>query len=293
MRQQRVLVVGATGNQGGAVVDHLLSGDYGEFDVHALTRNPQGERAQRLADRGATIVTGDLLDKDDLGSAIEGVDAVYLVTTPDGGPDAETEKGRNMVDVAADADIEHFVFSSVCGVERGIGIAFFDPKYAIEQRIEELGLPTTIIRPVALMQTFEAQRRAVLGGTFTLPLAEGTPLQMVDTGDIGALTATAMAAPEAYIGETFSVAGDEHTLESAAATLTDVTGIETSANHLSIAAARDQIGDGPAQIYDWINKEGFDVDIKALESDLPIELTDFESYLYNHGWGSLGEESGN
>ena len=219
MSLQKVLVVGATGNQGGAVADHLLSGNYGEFDVHALTRNPQSERAQLLAERGATIVKGDLLNKDELISAIKGIDAVFGVTTPDGGPDAETEKGTNLVEAVADGEVDHFVSSSVSGVERGAGIAFFDPKYATEQRIKELDLPVTVIRPVALMQTFEAQRQVVSQGVFTLPLAEGVPLQMVDTGDIGALTATALSAPEQYIGETLELAGDEHTLKSAAVTL--------------------------------------------------------------------------
>ena len=38
-----VLVIGATGQQGGAVANHLLSGEYGEFDVHALSRSPESD----------------------------------------------------------------------------------------------------------------------------------------------------------------------------------------------------------------------------------------------------------
>ena len=52
------LVVGATGQQGGAVANHLLPGEYGEFDVHALSRSPESDACQVLAGRGATIVDG-------------------------------------------------------------------------------------------------------------------------------------------------------------------------------------------------------------------------------------------
>ena len=72
-----VLVVGATGQQGGAVANHLLSGEYGEFDVHALSRSPESDACRVLAGRGATIVGGNLEDRDSLRSAIEDVDAVF------------------------------------------------------------------------------------------------------------------------------------------------------------------------------------------------------------------------
>ncbi|AUV84253.1 hypothetical protein C2R22_22125 (plasmid) [Salinigranum rubrum] len=63
MSQFSVLVVGATGRQGGAVADHLLSSGYRDFDVHALTRSPESDRAQALGDQGATLVEGNLLEK--------------------------------------------------------------------------------------------------------------------------------------------------------------------------------------------------------------------------------------
>lgn len=59
-----VLVVGATGNQGGAVADRLLSEiEHTTFEVHALTRNRDSPAARSLADRGATVIEGDLNDK--------------------------------------------------------------------------------------------------------------------------------------------------------------------------------------------------------------------------------------
>lgn len=292
MSQFSVLVVGATGRQGGAVADHLLSGEYGEFDVHALTRSPESDRAQVLADRGATLVEGNLLNKASLTPAVETVDAVYCVTieaesgtTPtEAGIEAEIEQGTNMAEVAAEIGIEQFVFSSVAGAERDTGIPNFESKYDIEQRIHDLGLPATILRPVTIMQNYERQREVILNGTLASPLAEGVSMQMVDVSDIGALAATALATPEEYVGETVEVAGDEHTLESAAEVFTDVTGTEVDAQHVPIEVAREEMGEVLAMMFEWINDYGYGVDIEALERGHNIDLTRLETYLREHDW---------
>jgi leucyl-tRNA synthetase len=56
---QRILVTGATGNQGGAVVDHLLAAEQ-SFDVRGLTRDASSDAAASLEDRGVTMGEGDL-----------------------------------------------------------------------------------------------------------------------------------------------------------------------------------------------------------------------------------------
>lgn len=52
MSHLSVLVAGATGRQGGAVADASSSGEFGEFDIPALTRRPEGDRVQALTDQG-------------------------------------------------------------------------------------------------------------------------------------------------------------------------------------------------------------------------------------------------
>ena len=74
-----VLVTGATGNQGGACVDALLSRGH---RVRALTRNSDSPAAKRLRDRGVEIAVGDFTDRDSLARAVRGVDAVYAMSTP-------------------------------------------------------------------------------------------------------------------------------------------------------------------------------------------------------------------
>ena len=60
-----ILVIGATGAQGIAVIDKLLAPDVAgvasPYSVRALTRNPNGQRAQELASKGVEVVTGEWL----------------------------------------------------------------------------------------------------------------------------------------------------------------------------------------------------------------------------------------
>lgn len=284
MSSRSVFVVGATGRQGGAVANCLLSGKHGEFDVFALTRSPNGEAAQSLADRGATIINGNVQDKDSYRDTIEMIDAVYCMTHFAEGYDDEIEQGTNVAEVAADAGVKHFVFSSVGGAERETGVPENESKWEIEQRIHDLGLPATIIRPVFFMQNFEMQREMIRNGTVAFPLAEGNPVQMVDVDDIGSFAATAFANPDQYIDEATELAGDERTHEAAAEAISTALGTEVEAQHVPIDQAREQLGEDQALMYEWINEYGYEADIAGVQRDSNINLTDFETYLSEDGW---------
>jgi uncharacterized protein YbjT (DUF2867 family) len=280
-----VLVAGATGQQGGAVADRLLSGDHGDFDVHALSRSPESDACQLLADRGATIVEGDLGDKDTLRPAVENVDAVFCVTQFfTAGHEGEVEHGTNLAEVAADVGVEHFVFSSVGGAERDTGIPHFDSKYEIEERIRDLGLPATIIRPVFFMQNFEGQREDITDGTLALPLAEDVSVQIVNVDDIGGLAAEALADPERYKGQAIELAGDEGTLEEMAQVFTEVTGVDIEAQHVPVDVAREQMGEEYAVMFEWFNEHGYEADIDALRREHDIDPSSLEEYLHEYGW---------
>ena len=74
-----VLVTGATGKQGGAVVEALLIRGH---QVRALTRNAASPAANRLRQQGVEIAVGDFTDHDSLVRAARGADAVYAMSTP-------------------------------------------------------------------------------------------------------------------------------------------------------------------------------------------------------------------
>jgi uncharacterized protein YbjT (DUF2867 family) len=78
-QSELVLVTGATGKQGGPVVEALLTRGH---QVRALTRNAASPAANRLREQGVEIAVGDLTDHDSLVRAARGADAVYAMSTP-------------------------------------------------------------------------------------------------------------------------------------------------------------------------------------------------------------------
>jgi hypothetical protein len=91
-----VLVTGATGKQGGACVEALLTRGH---QVRALTRNSASPAARRLHEQGIEIAVGDFTDYDSLVRAARGVDAVYAMSTPyEQGAEKETAQGITIAD---------------------------------------------------------------------------------------------------------------------------------------------------------------------------------------------------
>src|SRR5688500_1717530 len=163
-----VLVVGATGKQGGAVARSLL--DRG-FHVRALTRDPHKPEAQALDEQGAEVVQGDMDDRSAMDRALEGAYGVFSMQNFwETGYDREVQQGKTVADAAKAASVEHFVYSSVGSAHRQTGIPHFESKAEVEEHVREIGLPYTILRPVFFMQNWEMMREMVLGGTLAQPL---------------------------------------------------------------------------------------------------------------------------
>ncbi|MFB9804755.1 NmrA family NAD(P)-binding protein [Haladaptatus pallidirubidus] len=217
---------------------------------------------------------------------MDDVDAVFGVTNfYEAGYEGEVREGTNLAEVAADVGVDQYVFSSVGGAERGTGIPHFDSKYEIEERIRELDLPATVVRPVFFMQNFDAQRESIENGTLSLALKEGVSLQMVDVDSIGAFVARAFENPDRYRGEAFELASDEHTLEIAAAVFSAVLDRDVEANHLSIEDVREQMGEESATMFEWFNDHGYEADIDDLRGSHDVDFTQLDAYLRRENWG--------
>jgi uncharacterized protein YbjT (DUF2867 family) len=278
----KILVVGATGNQGGAVVDHLLSGDYGTHELYGLTRTLHDQRVQRLAARGVHMVEGDLTDRARLEALVQGVDAVFGVTTPfERGVDAEREQGFALVEACANAGVSHLVFSSVAGADRETGIPHFESKFAIERRLRESDVSATVLRPVYFVQNFEYGLAADIRDErrLEMPLREGVSLDLLDVSDLGRYAAAAFDDPARFAGETIALAGDSRTLDSMAEVFSDFLGQAVTPIHLRMETYRSVAGPDRSAMYEWFNEEGYDVDPSALEATYGIGLRTLPEYL--------------
>jgi uncharacterized protein YbjT (DUF2867 family) len=147
-----VLVTKATGRQGGSVAHQMLAQGW---KLRALSRDPAGAAAKAVADQGVEVVRGDLEDPASLEAAIRGVYGVYSVQDFWAvGVKREVRQGKNLADAARKAGVAHFVYSSAGGAERNSGVDHFESKWEVEKHIRKLGLPATVLRPVAFMENY-------------------------------------------------------------------------------------------------------------------------------------------
>jgi uncharacterized protein YbjT (DUF2867 family) len=125
------------------------------WKLRALTRHCNSYAVQRLAGQGVELVQGDLEDPTSLERATRSVYGIYSVQDFWAvGARREVQQGKNLAEAAKKAAVEHFVYSSVGGVERNSGIDHWESKWEIEKHIRKLGLPATMLRPVAFMENY-------------------------------------------------------------------------------------------------------------------------------------------
>jgi uncharacterized protein YbjT (DUF2867 family) len=176
MNDQRptIAVCGATGQQGGAVLRHLEAQD--RWNLRALSRNPDGDAARRIRERGIEVVRADLVDGDSLRAAFNGAAGVYGVTTPmsaKGKLDVELEmrQGRAIVDACADTGVGHLVLSTVLHIDDNVTVPYLKTKREIERYVIERGIPHTFLCPACAPLESPSRTRPpfwdVSMGTFT------------------------------------------------------------------------------------------------------------------------------
>jgi uncharacterized protein YbjT (DUF2867 family) len=280
-----VLITGATGRQGGAVIRHMLPKGW---KLRALTRNADSAVAQELARQGIGVVRGDLEDPASLEKAIGGVYGVYSVQDFwSVGARREVQQGKNLADAAKKAGIAHFVYSSVGGAERNSGIRHWESKWEIEQHIRKLSLPATILRPVGFMENYYVDQVeiGILKGKLIDPVHGDKPYQTIAVDDIGAFAALAFERPKEFIGAEIEIAGSELTNRQAAEVFSRVLGKKVKFQKLPLPVVRFFLGKEFHQMFAWFNEAGFEADIDGLRRRYPeVHLRSLEEWLRDEGW---------
>ncbi|WP_436531480.1 NmrA family NAD(P)-binding protein [Actinoplanes sp. HUAS TT8] len=246
-----VLVVGATGQQGGAVLRALRKAD---FPVRALVRDPA--KASAL---GVETVVGDLRDRESLTGAVDGVRAVFSMQMPevrDGAYDfdGELRQAVNLIDAARSAGVPQFVHSSVSGSGR-LATApghetgrwrplepYYAAKQGVEDAVREADFESwTLLKPAFFMENFLLSAayllpRGVAGGIATV-LKPSTFLSLIAVEDIGAAVAAAVAEPERFHEVELELAGDYRPMTSIAEILSRALGVPLTAPDMTEAQA--------------------------------------------------------
>jgi uncharacterized protein YbjT (DUF2867 family) len=285
--KRKVLVAGATGQQGGAVAQALLSRGH---RVKALTRKADSDAARRLESAGADVVAGDLGDAASVRKAASDVDTMYLMGNSwEVGTEEETRQGVIAADAAKAAGIGHLIYSSVADADKKTGIPHFESKYLVEKHVAGLGIPYTISAPAAFMENFVAPWSigALSQGTHAFAMPPKRALQLVAVADIGAFVAALAERREQVFGKRFDFAGDELPGEEQAKILSQAIGRPITYREIPIAVARQQSED-VALMCEWFDKVGYDADIAALRRDFPeVRWHSFADWARDFDWSVL------
>ncbi|MEN6545159.1 MAG: NmrA/HSCARG family protein [Armatimonadia bacterium] len=272
-----ILVIGATGQQGGAVARELLR--HG-FIVRALTRDVTQPAADVLRRLGAQVIHGDLDQIESLEHAMHGCRGVFSVQNFwKTGAELEIEQGIRVAEVVHTLNIPFMVYSSVGGAERSSNIPHFETKFVIEGRISELRLKAAVLRPVWFMENFfrGEMLEGIRNGVLAIPLPPDVPLQMIAVDDIGFFAAQAFKHPGEHTGKALEIAGDELTMPEVAKLLSRR--LEHPVDYQQVPM--DQVrakSEENARMFEWFIKSGYQADIEHLRVIHPALLR-FEQWL--------------
>jgi uncharacterized protein YbjT (DUF2867 family) len=207
-----IAVVGATGQQGGAVLRALQAGN--QFEVCALTRNPAKHR--ELADQ---VIQADLNRPETLKAAFAGAHGVFVVTNFGEHGTDELKHATAAVRAAKDTGVKHFVWSTLPDVEAISGgnfhVPHFTGKAKVDRIVKEAGFAnhTFVIAPFYYQNVLGAlapQKQADGSLGWALPLDPDVRcIHMGDITEIGSIVAGAFAHPnQVGHGEYLPLVGD-------------------------------------------------------------------------------------
>ncbi|KAH8820704.1 hypothetical protein F5884DRAFT_764922 [Xylogone sp. PMI_703] len=144
MSPKIVTIVGATGQQGKAVVAAFAGNP--SYQIRGLTRNPDGAAAKELASQGIEVVKADINDLDSTTAAFKGSHIIFAVTDfyalfhqhgPVKAKELETKQGVIMAKAASvTATLEHYIWSTMPKGSKNYPVYHFESKSDVDVTIK-------------------------------------------------------------------------------------------------------------------------------------------------------------
>ncbi|RDW77791.1 hypothetical protein BP6252_05844 [Coleophoma cylindrospora] len=290
---RKLLITGATGRQGSAVIDALLSKPLDPpFSIIALTRDIQSPKAQALIEKHTSnsnvkVVEGDVNSPYPIFSTHGPFYGVFCYTIP-GKPGEEERQAKRLIDASIVNRVEHFIYSSI---DRG-GSGESDvnptrfPHFAAKWRNEvylrgrcaiHSDMQWTILRPVCFMDNLTPNFRGKAFASIWAGLQD-TPLQVVSIRDLGLFTARAFNEEGEYKGWTITLAGDDLSFPEAKQ-IFKLTMEKNLPETFSFVGTLVKFMNREAgTMFKYCKEDGFGGDIEELRKEEPT-LQDFETWL--------------
>lgn len=189
-----VLVIGATGRQGGAVARELARAGK---KVRALTRDPGSSAARQLAASGIPVLAGDLNDAGSLRHAVQGIDVVFAMTMATDPPQLEAEHGAAIVAATRSAGTPMLVFSSAALADTGTGIPSLEAKAQVESQVLATHPDNVVLGPAGFFDMLlrPESLAALAGGTLVDGLPADLPMPGLALDDYGRIVNAIIDSP--------------------------------------------------------------------------------------------------
>lgn len=288
-----VFVCGATGNQGGALIHHLLQHD---IEIHAITRDITSSAAQRLRSQGVFISQGNFDNQEGLKKSMSGCTTLFLNLSPNPTkPTAEVDQAKQLLAIAKEVAIQHVIYTTALGTTNPEALKYWDPnslvgvallgKKVIEDEVQNAGFKTwTILRPGNFMSNFLLPLARMYPGfletgTFTTAYLKDTVLPMVDPNDIGKFAAAAVLDPVKFDRKEIEIASQMMGIEAVVGEISKTIGRELQVSFLSEEDIQEQSRHNPFIYVQLVMRDLSQfVDMEQLK-EWKIDLGTFPQFL--------------
>ena len=265
-----IVVVGATGRQGGQVVRHLVKDGW---QVRALTHKQETKKAAALKSLGVEVMPVELNDKSSLEPAFRQAYGVFNMQAPVPGKiDIEIQQGRNVAEAARAAGIRHVVYGSAGIGDTRTGIEQWDAKIEVAKAMKELGLPLTVLRPVAFMELMTDPSYYPQSSTWYIwPKLTGEDYKIawISVQDVGAIAAKAFADPDTYAGQDLSLAADVKSLAECREIYREVRGKYPPRFPMPMFLFEKFVGKDIPNMWRWLRKNPLEFDTRQTKQIHP------------------------
>jgi NAD(P)H dehydrogenase (quinone) len=210
----KILVIGATGQVGKVVVEHLTANP--NVEVIAAARNPE-----KAKDLGISVVRLDLDKVETIEPALKGIDRAFLAT---GYTIDMMRQSKAFLNAAKRQDVKHIVHLGACG-DNETEVDHYGWHQFIERYVEWCGFSFTHLRPEIFMQNMLGYggESYIQKGVIRHYIGNAR-WSWVDIEDIAAVAAACLSEPEKHNGQTYRLGYEAATFDEFAAILTKVVG---------------------------------------------------------------------
>ena len=246
------------------------------FKLRALVRDPNSNQARQLMGSEEEVFQGSLDDPDSLMRAMDGVYGVFSVQPYTA---SEIQQGVAVIEAAKRQGVSHFVYSSVGAADEETGIPHFESKAKLEEHLRSSGLQHTIVRPVFFMENWwRGFGESIRIGQLQQPSSPTAKLQMIAGDDIGAFAALAFEHPGKWRNRTFSLAGDELSMQQIADAFSRATARDVKYVQISWDQFEKNMGRELTVMSHWFEEKGFHFNIEEVRREYPVTHT-FDQWL--------------